>query len=88
VHRHVGDRVRRRRKAVGQSQAKLGRALGVSVQQIQKYERGSNPLTTAKLWALAGVLGVPIDDFFQGMDENGVRPVSPLWRRTTGRRPS
>jgi transcriptional regulator with XRE-family HTH domain len=76
--RHVGERVRRRRKAMGQSQAELGRTLGFSGQQIQTYGRGSNQLTTAKLWALAEALGVSIDDFFQGMGENRVRPVSLL----------
>lgn len=67
VDRHVGGRLRRRRRQLGRSQAKLGAALGVSFQQIQKYERGANQLTATRLLALSEALGVPIGYFFEGL---------------------
>jgi transcriptional regulator with XRE-family HTH domain len=71
VGRHVGGRMRLRRKGLGRSQARLGMALGVSFQQIQKYERGVNQLSAAKLWALARALDAPVAYFFDGLGLDG-----------------
>lgn len=67
---HVGLKVRKARKAMGMSQTELGNQLGVSFQQIQKYEKGSNRIGSGRLWEISRVLQVPIDYFFDGIDEN------------------
>lgn len=66
VDRHVGARVRMRRITVGMSQEKLGEALGVTFQQIQKYEKGSNRISASRMQNIAQVLGVPVAYFFDG----------------------
>ncbi len=63
---YVGERVRFRRKMLRISQEKLANALGLTFQQIQKYERGSNRISASKLYKLAELLGVPINFFFNG----------------------
>ena len=75
VDRHVGTRVRVRRMLVGMSQEKLGEALGITFQQIQKYEKGMNRISASRLQQTARVLGVPIDYFYEGapqFDSNAV----------------
>lgn len=62
---HVGSRVRLRRTLLGLSQDKLARAIGVSFQQLQKYERGTNRISASRLYALSKVLGVGISWFFE-----------------------
>lgn len=64
---HVGGRVRLRRTLLGMSQEKLGEALGLTFQQIQKYERGVNRIGASRLFDLARVLDVPIGFFFDDM---------------------
>lgn len=64
---HVGSRVRLRRTLLGMSQEKLGEALGLTFQQIQKYERGVNRIGASRLFDLARVLDVPISFFFDDM---------------------
>jgi transcriptional regulator with XRE-family HTH domain len=64
---HVGARVRLRRKILRMSQEKLGDALGVTFQQVQKYERGANRIGASRLWKLAEVLDVPISFFYDGL---------------------
>ncbi len=66
VDRHVGARVKMRRVYVGLSQEKLGEALGVTFQQIQKYEKGANRIGASRLQLAAKVLGVPVNYFFDG----------------------
>lgn len=66
VDRHVGGRVRMRRILVGMSQEKLGEALGLTFQQVQKYEKGSNRISASRLSHIAQVLGVPVTFFFEG----------------------
>lgn len=66
VDRHVGTRVRVRRMLIGMSQEKLGEALGITFQQIQKYEKGINRISASRLQQTARVLGVPIDYFYEG----------------------
>ncbi len=69
IDAHVGYRVRLRRKLMGMSQTALGEAAGLSVQQIQKYEHGSNRIGAGRLFQLAEVLDVPVPFFFDSMPE-------------------
>lgn len=64
----VGRRIRLRRKERGFSQTYLGESVGISFQQIQKYERGANRISASKLWEIACVLEVPIGVLFHGFD--------------------
>ena len=68
---HVGGRVRLRRVHLGLSQAKLAAALGLTFQQIQKYERGVNRISASKLFELAQLLEVPVSFFFDGVEGGG-----------------
>ena len=64
---HVGSRVRMRRKLMGVSQEKLAEALGLTFQQVQKYERGVNRVSASKLFESANFLGVEVSYFFDGL---------------------
>ncbi len=64
---HVGARVRQRRTLLGMTQTKLADALGLSFQQVQKYERGTNTISASRLHVLARVLDVSIEHFFEDM---------------------
>lgn len=66
IDRHVGSRVRMRRMLVGISQEKLGEALGLTFQQVQKYEKGTNRIGASRLQHIGKVLGVTVDFFFEG----------------------
>ena len=66
---HVGSRIRLRRTLLGMSQEGLGEALGVSFQQLQKYERGVNRVGASRLFDISRVLNVPIIFFFENMPE-------------------
>ncbi|MFN3077551.1 MAG: helix-turn-helix domain-containing protein [Alphaproteobacteria bacterium] len=66
---HVGGRVRLRRTLLGMSQEKLGDAIGLTFQQVQKYERGANRIGASRLWDLSRVLDVPVSFFFDDMVE-------------------
>ena len=70
VDRHVGSRVRMRRMLVGMSQEKLGEALGITFQQIQKYEKGTNRIGASRLHQIAQVLSVPIDFLYEGAPQS------------------
>ena len=63
---HVGSRVRLRRMMLGMSQEKLGENLGITFQQIQKYEKGTNRIGASRLQHIARVLSVPVAFFFEG----------------------
>ena len=69
IDAHVGSRVRLRRTLLGMSQEKLGDALGLTFQQVQKYERGVNRIGASRLFDLARVLDVPISFFFDDMPD-------------------
>lgn len=71
---HVGSRVRLRRMMLGMSQEKLGEHLGITFQQIQKYEKGTNRIGASRLQAIARVLSVPVAFFFE--DAPGLAPVA------------
>lgn len=68
---HVGGRVRLRRVFLGYSQEKLANALGLTFQQIQKYERGANRISASKLYELSRILNVPVTYFFEGVEADG-----------------
>ncbi len=79
VDAHVGRRVRLRRTLLGMSQEKLGRELGLTFQQVQKYERGTNRIGASRLYQLSEILDVPVSFFFDDMppDVAGERPERP-----------
>jgi transcriptional regulator with XRE-family HTH domain len=66
IDRHVGSKVRMRRMMLGMSQEKLGDALGLTFQQVQKYEKGSNRIGASRLQQISLILQVPISFFFEG----------------------
>ncbi len=92
IDKHVGARVRMRRIMVGMSQEKLGEALGITFQQIQKYEKGTNRIGASRLQAAARILAVPVNYFFEGASEDPAitgalliatrRPFNPMPRLT------
>lgn len=67
---HVGGRVRLRRTLLGMSQEKLGEAIGLTFQQVQKYERGANRIGASRLFDLSRVLDVPVSFFFDDMSDD------------------
>jgi transcriptional regulator with XRE-family HTH domain len=68
---HVGKRVRMRRMMLGMSQEMLGDALGVTFQQVQKYEKGTNRISASRLQRISDVLQVPVTFFFEGAPHVG-----------------
>ncbi len=67
---HVGNRIRLRRTLLGLSQDKLASLLGLTFQQVQKYERGMNRVGASRLWDVSRVLDIPIGFFFEDMDKD------------------
>jgi len=65
IDAHVGARIRLRRMMLGMSQEKLGEHLGITFQQIQKYEKGTNRVGASRIQAIARVLSVPVSFFFE-----------------------
>ena len=88
---HVGTRIRLRRTMLGMSQEKLGEALGLTFQQVQKYERGANRVGASRLWEMSRVLDVPVSYFFEDLGGGGRNPpgepigleADPMTRRET-----
>src|SRR5215467_2079030 len=66
IDKHVGRRVRMRRMMLGMSQEKLGAALGLTFQQVQKYENGTNRMGASRLQQMSDILQVPVEFFFEG----------------------
>jgi transcriptional regulator with XRE-family HTH domain len=69
IDRHVGGRVRMRRMMLGMSQEKLGDALSLTFQQVQKYEKGTNRIGASRLQQISHILQVPVSFFFEGAPE-------------------
>lgn len=69
IDQHVGSRVRMRRAMLGMTQEKLGLALGLTFQQVQKYEKGTNRIGASRLQAMSKILEVPPSYFFEGASE-------------------
>jgi transcriptional regulator with XRE-family HTH domain len=80
VDRHVGARVRERRIMLGLTQQQLADLIGVTYQQAHKYERGINRVSAGRLYEIAQVLSVPVSYFFDGLQGENTRPVSPRER--------
>jgi len=72
---HVGAKIRQRRKEIGLSQDDLARGIGVTFQQVQKYEHGSNRISASKLFETAQVLRVPVRHFYDDLEANFDNPV-------------
>jgi len=66
IDKHVGSRVRMRRMMLGMSQSKLGDGLGLSFQQVQKYEKGTNRMGASCLQQISHILQIPVPFFFEG----------------------
>ena len=72
--KHVGSRVRMRRMMLSMSQEKLGDALGLTFQQVQKYEKGTNRIGASRLQQISHILQVPVAFFFEGAPNPGPHP--------------
>jgi len=86
VDSHVGARIRERRTLLGMNQFTLGDAVNLSFQQIQKYEQGSNRVSSSRLFEFAKVLRVPVSYFFEEMPANALtgRPMAGRVRKYFG----
>jgi transcriptional regulator with XRE-family HTH domain len=80
IDHHVGARVRERRIMLGLTQQQLADLIGVTYQQAHKYERGINRVSAGRLYEIARVLSVPVGYFFDGLEGQGARAVSPRER--------
>jgi transcriptional regulator with XRE-family HTH domain len=80
---HVGSRLRLRRSTLGMSQEKLAAALGITFQQVQKYEKGANRISSSRLQHMARVLNVPISFFFEEapgtLADEPIQAAQPAW---------
>jgi transcriptional regulator with XRE-family HTH domain len=74
IDKHVGSRVRMRRMMLGMSQEKLGDSLGLTFQQVQKYEKGTNRIGASRLQQISLILQVPVSFFFEGAPPPPGRP--------------
>lgn len=74
---HVGQRLRQRRVAVGLTQDRLAKSVGITFQQVQKYERGTNRIVASRLYELAQVLQVSVEYFFEGLKAEASAPSLP-----------
>ena len=81
IDKHVGSRVRMRRMMLSMSQEKLGDALGLTFQQVQKYEKGTNRIGASRLQQIAHILQVPVSFFFEGAP-HAAGPVGTTARRS------
>jgi transcriptional regulator with XRE-family HTH domain len=75
VDGQVGNRVRLRRMLIGMSQERLGELLGLTFQQVQKYEKGVNRIGAGRLYQVAQILGVPINYFYEGVIEQSAESI-------------
>jgi transcriptional regulator with XRE-family HTH domain len=74
VDKHVGSRVRMRRMMLGMSQEKLGDGLGLTFQQVQKYEKGTNRIGASRLQHISDILQIPVPFFFEGAPQMPGQP--------------
>src|SRR5437870_2542017 len=80
IDRHVGARIRERRIMLGLTQQQLADLIGVTYQQAHKYERGINRVSAGRLFEVAQVLSVPVNYFFDGLEQESERGISPRER--------
>ena len=78
IDAHVGHRVRLRRMLIGMSQERLGELLGLTFQQVQKYEKGVNRIGAGRLYEIASILGVNIDFFYDDIEEGVAQGAASL----------
>ena len=86
IDKHVGNRVRMRRLMLNMSQTKLADALGLTFQQVQKYEKGANRIGASRLQHTSQILGVPVEYFFEGAPGQSPKPNgkhAPSWDYVT-----
>ncbi|HLW26785.1 MAG TPA: helix-turn-helix transcriptional regulator [Kiloniellales bacterium] len=85
---HIGRKIRERRVELGMSQSTLAGLLGITFQQVQKYERGGNRVSGSRLWDISRALGVEVSHFFEGLADgqnavtNGAATEPPLSRQS------
>lgn len=84
IDAYVGRRLRDRREALGISQGRLGRHLGLTFSQVQKYEKGSNRIGAGRLFQIATFLDVPTNHFFEGLSPDGQVPSNGPARSAIG----
>ena len=82
VDRHVGLRIRMRRKELGISQERLAESIGLTFQQVQKYERAANRVSASKLWEMSRALSTNISYFYEGLGDAIEAPGSNLPRES------
>jgi transcriptional regulator with XRE-family HTH domain len=80
IDRYVGARIRERRIMLGLTQQQLADLIGVTYQQAHKYERGINRVSAGRLFEVAQVLSVPVNYFFEGLEQESERAISPRER--------
>ncbi len=78
IDKHVGKQLRSRRALLGLSQEKLAESVGVTFQQVQKYERGTNRISASRLFSFSKILDVSIDYFYQGLPDTATKPDAGL----------
>lgn len=87
---HAGQRLRQRRTEIGLSQERLGDRIGITFQQVQKYEKGTNRISASRLKKIAEVLGVPVAFFYDGLqggaEADGLREDGPDYLPMEGER--
>lgn len=82
VDRHVGLRIRMRRKELGISQERLAESIGLTFQQVQKYERAANRVSASKLWEMSKALSTNISYFYEGLGDTIEAPGANIPRET------
>jgi transcriptional regulator with XRE-family HTH domain len=82
IDRHVGLRIRMRRKELGVSQEKLAESIGLTFQQVQKYERAANRVSASKLWEMSRALSTNIGYFYEGLENGAALPGSNVPRES------
>jgi transcriptional regulator with XRE-family HTH domain len=80
IDRYVGARIRERRIMLGLTQQQLADLIGVTYQQAHKYERGINRVSAGRLFEVSQVLSVPVSYFFDGLEQENERAISPRER--------
>ncbi|MEG9883329.1 MAG: helix-turn-helix transcriptional regulator [Hyphomicrobiales bacterium] len=81
---HVGSRVRMRRMLLGISQERLAEQLGLTFQQVQKYEKGANRVSASRLYQMSRIFAVPVQYFFEDMPGESTKPFEPGFAESAG----
>jgi transcriptional regulator with XRE-family HTH domain len=76
IDAHIGGRIRQRRQLLDMSQSDVAAKIGITFQQLQKYEVGANRVSASRLWDVAEVMKVPVSYFFEGLEANGTQPAA------------